>query len=473
MNWKNKKIAVVYGQGIEGCGVTRVGAELELWSKKVQCELHTYSYDEKFYTRRAAHKLNYFSFNTETVDETKQALEKYDLVIFNSYPNNKYEHEVVKRFYHRLFRPLKALKVMFIHEISKANVDKICYLVPMLNEADLVYHFGTDTWMAQQVISMLPSKKANERMCRFRMWMNFEELVRYKEKYPLESRKRGLTYVGRWSTLKYVDRTVEVGYHAHQIDPGFVTEIHGIEASVGAKFQIIDHPWTTYTKINKTKENRVYGDGPVKVWEPCTRDFALNHFASHMFGSAFYSLPRNPENYGNRMEYTQIEIIGTGAVPLFDRHWAENNRTQDGTFYADIPNFCILSDGTDVEAIAAKIVEMSHDIPAMKRYQQTSFDVAFQEFNADTVIPETLEHIFSMGKDTGKYKEDQELLSNLCGAVFAEEITKLENQGKIPALGIQEVQGKQLSYLEGTKQVFLKYDGASKQVETPKATKLF
>ena len=473
-NWKNKKIAVVYGQGIEGCGVTRVGAELELWSKKVDCQLDTFSYDEKFFTRRAAHKLTYRSFTKSNVDEIKQALEKYDLVIFNSYPNNKYDHEAIRKFYHNLFKPLQALKVMFVHEISKANIDKICYLVPMLNEADLVYHFGTDTWMAEKVQTMMPSKKAGERMCRFRMWMNFEELLRYKEMYPIESRKRGLTYVGRWSTLKNIDRTVEVGYWADQLDPSFITEIHGIEASVGAKFQIIDHEWTTYTKINKTIENRVYGNGPVKAWEPCTRDFALNHFATHMFGSAFYSLPKQPQNYGNRMEYTQIEIIGTGAVPLFDRHWAENNCITDGTKYADIPFMSILSDGKDVQEVAQTIVEMSHNIPLMKKYQQTSFDVAYQEFNADRVIPETLDHIFSVGKDTNKYKDETELLSAICGPVFADEIVKFENEGKVPALGIQEVMGKQLSYLEGQKQVFVKYNGGSNKTAAPvNATKLF
>ena len=474
-NWKNKKIAVIYGQGIEGCGVTRVGAELELWSKKVGCQLDTFSYDEKFYTRRGAHKLTYTSFTHENIHEIKDALENYDLVIFNSYPNNKYEHLAISRFYHMLFKPLKALKVMFVHEISKANVDKICYLVPMLNEADLVYHFGTDTWMAQQVISMLPSKKANERMCRFRMWMNFEELLAYKEKYPLESRKRGLTYVGRWSSLKNIDRTVEVGYWAHQADPTFVTDIHGIEASVGAKFQIIDHPWTTYTKINKNKPNRTYGDGPVKAWEPCTRDFALSHFASHLFGSAFYSLPRTPENYGDRMEYTQIEIIGTGAIPLFDRHWAENNCITDGTKYSDLHEFAILSDGKDVQEVAEKIVSMSTDYPTLRRYQKNSFDIAYEEFNADRVIPETLEHIFSMGKDNGKYADENELLAAVAGPIYADEVKKLEDAGYVPALGIQEVQGKQLSYLEGTKQVFLKYDGGAKKAAavSTNSTRLF
>ena len=75
---------MVYGQGIEGCGVTRVGAELELWSNKVGCQLDTYAYDEKFFTRRAAHKLTYRSFTKANVDEIKQLLETYDLVIFNS-----------------------------------------------------------------------------------------------------------------------------------------------------------------------------------------------------------------------------------------------------------------------------------------------------------------------------------------------------------------------------------------------------
>ena len=77
-----------------------------------------------------------------------------------------------------------------------------------------------------------------------------------------------------------------------------------------------------------------------------------------------------------------------------------------------------------------------------------------------------------MGKDTNKYSDERELLINLCGAVYAEEISKFEAEGKVPALGIQEVMGKQLSYLDGAKQVFVKWN-APKTAAVSNVTKLF
>jgi hypothetical protein len=41
--------------------------------------------------------------------------------------------------------------------------------------------------------------------------------------------------------------------------------------------------------------------------------------AQNLFSSSFFSLPKNPWDYGNRHEYSQIENAYL-SIPLFDKH---------------------------------------------------------------------------------------------------------------------------------------------------------
>ena len=58
--YKGLKIATIYGQSLEGCGVTATTSQLELWGKKNNITVHTYSYIRK-YTRSDAHIIDFLS----------------------------------------------------------------------------------------------------------------------------------------------------------------------------------------------------------------------------------------------------------------------------------------------------------------------------------------------------------------------------------------------------------------------------
>ena len=85
--------------------------------------------------------------------------------------------------------------------------------------------------------------------------------------------------------------------------------------------------------------------------------------------------------------------------------------------------------------------------------RDVGLEVIRTNFDAETVIPLTLEKIFDLGKDTGKVENDFDLYTQLVDIHFAKGVQAIENNGKIPVLGIKEVTDKELHCLEGWRQV--------------------
>lgn len=453
------KIASINGQGAEGCGVQRTSGELQIWANKVGASVDFYTYDVKKYVRGDAHDMNSISFKRKDIpDVAKTINEQYDIVMFMSYPNNKYSIEDSTAFYFELYDKIqKPLKAVYIHEINSTNVDKITYLVPIIVNADIVFHFDTNTWFSTTVDS-IGLKKINERLFKYTLWMNFDDLDRYRQRY-IGKKKPGLASMTRWSSLKNVDRSVKLMDLIMKKDPSYECSVHGIERSIGAKFQIIDMPEVTYVNNGSLVEN---GTGPVRVYGPVNRSLGLDVIASHTFASSFFSLPKAPHNYGSRMEYTQIEIIGVGTIPVFDKHWAENNRLTSGQRYIDVPYSAIYTDGTNLEEVADEILRIGSDQTEMNKYLNAGYEMVKAEFDADVVIPNAIDLITRVGKNKNQLTIDQ-ICREFVNDDFADEVSKLQDEGKLPVLGIGEFMDKEVHYLNDGKQVLVKKCNADKK----------
>ena len=452
--YKGLKIALIYGQSIEGCGVSRGGVEVELWAEKTGAIAHTYALNEKKYSRANAHNFKHLKyFSKKEIKQTAQYInDNYDIVIFNNYPHNKFTHDILKSFYYDFFEVIqKPIKAVYIHEIHRGEIDKKGYLVPMLVNSDLVFHFDIDTWFSK-IVHELGFQQIGDRLNKYTLWMNFDELDTYRQVY-LNNKKKGLVSVTRWSSLKNVRRSIDIMAHLQELEPSWKCSIHGIERSIGAKFDILDYPKTIYVNPNGKKDNEEKGE--VHVYGPVTRNEGLDIVGSCLFSSSFFSLPRKPENYGNRAEYSQIEIIGVGTIPVFDKHWAENNKLNDGRKYIDIPYSAVYTNGSNTREIAEKLIEISKDPKEIQKYLDTSYNLVKSEFDAEVVIPKAIDLIQSKGKNKNQMSV-YEVCDTFGNKDFADEIKKLEDGGKLPVLGIGEFETLDVFYLEGAKQVHVK-----------------
>ena len=434
---KNKKFALIFGQSIEGCGVTRTGSEMWYWCKKNNIDFTIYSYDERMYNRRNAHEMDFKSFTMENIEETLKELNEYDVVMFNSYPSNKFSKESIMAFYNDLVKKITTIKVGFMHELNKTNIDKVPYLIGIMNEMDLIYNFGEETWFSQTISKVLPSKKVGERVKKFTMWFNFDQLEKYRNK-PLYEKEKKLLYIGRWTTMKDPRRVLDLGPGLKE--KGIVAELVGIERSIGAKFDIFEHP----NCIDRTgkEEKYISPNACVPVYGTYIRNEGMETLSNSLFGCSFYRLPKEPEAYGDRMEYTMIEIIATGCIPVFDEHWAKHNFRKNGISYYDTPFSGIYSNKEDLESTIDTLYAVSLDEDLQKKYFETSYQIVKEEFDANVVLPEMFSYMLSIGKDNGKFKSDEDLIKNVVKPSNVDDFLKLYNQYKddeIVVLGIREL----------------------------------
>lgn len=456
-NLKDKKIALVFGQSIEGCGVTRNGSEMWAWCKKNNLNFTIFSYDERTYNRRDAHEMEFVSFKREDIEETVKDLNTYDMVLFNSYPSNKFNKESIMDFYHKLVKNITTIKVGFMHELNKANIDKIPYILGIMNEMDIIYNFSEDTWFSNTIAKILPSKKIGERIKKFTMWFNFDDLDEIRERVQLEDKDCKLMYLGRWTTMKDPRRVLDMGKEL--VDNNIGCKLLGIERSIGAKFDIFEHP----NCIDMTGKEPKYisEDACVPVHGTYVRNEGMEEMAKSLFGCSFYRMPKDPKGYGDRMEYTQIEIIAVGSIPVFDKHWGENNFRRNGQSYLDTPYSAIYSDKENLQETIDTLIKVSKDKELQNKIRETSYKIVKEEFDANIVLPEMFNYILSVGKDTNKFKNEEKLIKTLIHEDFIEEFMDLYNKevenNEIPVLGIRELyENNILSVLDGKKEKEIK-----------------
>lgn len=458
-NIKNKKIAMVFGKSIEGCGVQRGGVEMQMWCHKNNITFDIFSYDERTFNKDRVNghgAKNVMSFMEEDLVKTREQLEQYDVVIFNSYPSPKNENSAIYGFYFELVKKLKnPIKVGMMHELNKTNIDKIPYLVGMMNECDVLYNFTEKSWFSQTISNLLPSKKLGARMNKFTMWFNFDEFESFRNEIPLAQKKRELLYASRWTTSKVPRRVLDM---APLLDKTHIAgKLIGIERSIGAKTDIFDHPNCidcTGKEIKPAVDTSCRG---VEVYGPFVRSDGLKQLQNSLFGCSFYRLPKDADGYGDRMEYAMIEIIAAGAIPVFDAHWADNNRTLDGRAYSEIPYACVISHEDKLQETVDELVKISLDEDLQKKYFDTSYEIVKNEFDVNLVLPRMLSHIISVGKDINKYENDNDLILAITqNEKFSELYSEYTARKDVVVLGIRELTNNIFAIIDGKKEKEIK-----------------
>lgn len=443
------KIAVIYGKGIDGCGVTRAGREIEIWAAKHGHEVKTYSYAERKFTRGAGHELNFVEFLKDDIANLLPELEKFDIVLLNSYPSAKNTKGSIDAFFYELVLKIeKPIIIGFMHELTLMNINVIPHLLGLMNACDVIYNFTEKSYFAKEASKLLPSKKLGQRLNKFTMWINFDEQTEsLRRDISLADKATELLYIGRWTTMKDPRRVLDLG---PLLKPhGISTRLLGIERSIGAKQDIFEHP----EAYDLTLQNKQLGNpNGTPVYGPYVRKEGMESLAKTLFGCSFYRMPKDPEGYGDRMEYTQIEIIAVGSLPVFDLHWAENNRLKTGERYIDVMNSGIYSNKADLAETVEQLKLVAGSPEVQKKIRDTSYEIIRSEFDADVVLTEMFEHVLAQGKDHDKFGSIEEMLLSITGsAEYAEGYKELVRQDELVALGIKEVTSGILAVFNGKK----------------------
>lgn len=456
------KIALMFGKGIDGCGVTKCGVEMEKYFINNNIESHTFAYNKKF-NRSEAHKFKNISLFKNIDDSLIKKLDTYDIVIFHSYPNAKVDNSLLFNFKNMVESLTNPIKVGFMHELNKTNIDKIPFILSLMNSMDLIYNFSEDSWFSQELSKLLPSKILGERIKKLKMIMDFSEFDKLNRTSP---REFNIRYIGRWTTMKDPHRllTYKEKYANEKVKPDI--EIFGIERSHGAMHDLLNQPISIdLTRIPKDKIDEdikckqhsndpdgiindflnselAYNINKVPIFGTYNYDTMMKLMSLTQFGASFYALrPDNIEGYGDRMEYTQIEIIACGAIPLFDKHWGENNYTKDGIRFIDLENFAVFVDRNNLEESMKTIEKINNDKILQNKYRENGYKVVKSEYDVNVNMKLMLDDMKNISKDKNKFKSDKELILNIFNSEKLAEsiITNLKDKDNIPVIGFREL----------------------------------
>lgn len=446
------KIAIVFGKGLDGCGVEKYAAEFK---RTLGNSVDIYSLAERSFSRGGGHLYdNAIKFKPKEIpDITKKLNDNYDIVIINSYPSCKHNRETVNSFFFDLILKIeKPILVAIMHEIKQMNYDRIPYHVAIANHSDIVYNFSTNTDYAIDISSILTNKKLGERIRRFKLPINIEDFAKYR--LPFEEKAKRVVYTGRWTSMKDPSRLIDLKKISNS-DLHFA--IHGIERSIGAKSDIIDR--TKYSMKFNGKYD--FSSELVEAFGPYSYEEGMRIISDSMFGYSGFRLPKEPNNYGDRFEYSQMEVIAVGSVPIFDIHYGQHNYDESGNKFSDTDYLAVWSDKNNLPETIDKLTEISNSKKLYSLYQESGLDFLTREASADKIIPSMVEEILTLGKETNKVSFKSLLLNSFKEDIY-EEFIKLSSLN-IPAFGCKEVSEKTLSYFNKAARVVKRKTGIAKK----------
>ena len=127
------KIAIVFGKGLDGCGVEKFPSGELLY-------FDIYDLQERGFTRSGGHIKDSISFKAEEIPEVAKKLnDNYDIVMLNSYPSPLHKQSTVKSFFEDLVLKIeKPILVGMMHEIKRMNFDRIPLHIPIANQCDII-----------------------------------------------------------------------------------------------------------------------------------------------------------------------------------------------------------------------------------------------------------------------------------------------------------------------------------------------
>lgn len=388
------------GRGIEGCGVTRYALEEQKWFHNNSIECDVFASIDKKWGREKSQDNAIIPFKNENIKAlTKKLNAGYDIVYYQSLPAKKgHSEEYKKLFYEELVCGVhKPIKISHQNDHKAQSLSRNSMIWETMAQMDASFTHSLQSPFAK----IMSEKNPDVPVMKMGLGFDFEELHKYWK--PIDKQLRRASYFGRFAGFKHPMRMIEL--QPFLAKKNIFTELRGIERSIGSLdmfyTDVKDRDNTYRTNIiemNKKNAGAIPSLDKAQIFGPYNRLEGIEELSSSMFGADFYNLDATA--YGNNMEFAMCEIIATGVIALFDKHWADNCTHINGTPFKDLKNFAIYSDREDLQDTADQMEELANDNTKRDKFRKSAFELAKQHCDNDIVYRAMYESSISVKKRT-------------------------------------------------------------------------
>ena len=369
------RVAILLGRGIEGCGVTRYALEEQKWytNNYIQCDI--FASADKKWGRKDAQVNSIIEFtNDEIKDLSKKLNDNYDIVYYQSLPSKKGHSET----YQKLFFDYLVKDVTKPKKISHQNDHKLQSLSRNFNIWDIMsYMDGSFTHsLTSSFAKKMKELNPHVPVMKMGLGFDFDSLKKYWK--DVNTQKRRVSYFGRFAGFKDPKRIIDMQpmLKEHNI----ISELRGIERSIGSLdlfYDDLTDRENSYKKnIYEVKQNEVIDQNidVAYIYGPYNRLEGIEELSQSMFGADFYNL--DADAYGDNMEFAMCEIISSGSIPLFDKHWANNCKFNDDKFFSEINDFAVYSTRNNLQETIDQMVELANNNELRHKRRKSCFEIA-------------------------------------------------------------------------------------------------
>lgn len=392
------KVAILLGRGTEGCGVTQCAIQMQRSSGA-----KVFSCSDVKWPRRTANKFpgEYVELSFKTLNEDLiTELNTYDVVVIYSVPSKSHPEETQENFVTLLSR-INTRKTFINVDHNIQSINRNAKLKEICDVCDILLTHSTTNpfseWVAKQGITT-PLRK-------MRLGFDFDG---HRHKYWLDVDNKDLKrvlWIGRTAGWKGPQLMIDFHNYSLRRD-NYITVLEGLEANIGYKGVLYFDKENTVRRrvVNYFRPEKEHGDGKwspdlygtekkgeVYLYPPYNNHEAMQRMAFAGFGSDLYHL--KPKMYGNNIENCHAEVVASGAIPIFHKHFGDHvihHKTGDPVSKCDNSGTLFL-DNTNYEEIADKMKELVDNEYKYSDFREAAFEFWKSHADIDEVVKEILD----------------------------------------------------------------------------------
>ena len=395
------KTIILLGRGTEGCGVTQCAIQMQ----KVTGATILSANDKKWGRAKGLDLQQTEMSVGKEWEEMANIVNQHDVCIVYSVPSKSHPQDCQDNF-PKLLDAITIRKAFINVDHKAASIARNANLAEVCKKMDVIMTHSLENdfsrFMKKNKI-LVPLKK---------MGLGFD-YDGHRAKYwkAIHAQQRSMVrWIGR--TAMWKGPALMIDYHQDALmDAEFITVLEGLEASIQYPLVLYrdnkeETPTDRRKVVNYFRPEKQHGEtqkflpefyGTEKVgngaylYPQYINEDCMNRMSRSAFGADLYHL--KAETYGNNIENCHAEIIASGAVPIFHKHFCDNviHKEQGkpvtlckdtGTIGLDYSNF---------EECKEVMVKLKND-PAMRDdSREMAFEFWKQHSDGEMVVGEIME----------------------------------------------------------------------------------
>lgn len=395
------KIAIILGRGTEGCGVTQCAIQMQ---KVTGADIFS-AYDKKWGRAKGleiTEKQFMMGTEWESIADTINA--NYDLAVVYSVPSKSHPQDCQDNFIPFLQR-LNVRKAFINVDHKAASIARNANLKEVCENVDVIMTHSLENDFSK----FMQKNKIQTPLTKMQLGFDYDGHRAKYWRWIGDQQHNVVRWIGR--TAMWKGPSLMIDFHQDALmDNGFITILEGLEASIQyplvlyrdnkaekptdrRKVENYFRPEKQFNEVKFTPDlyGKEFTGKGAYLYPQYINDEAMVRMSRSAFGSDLYHL--KAETYGNNIENCHAEIIASGAVPLFHKHFCDNviHKVQGDPISQCQNTGTIGVDYTNFEECQQLMTKLKDD-PAMRDdWREMSFEFWKQHSNGEDVVKEIVD----------------------------------------------------------------------------------